>query len=346
MKIEFIDRSLAGFDEEKEKSLLARINEKGIKIGSLLFAKSGKIFYEKYFGIADCGRGVDIPNSEYTLSRMFSICKSFTSIAIGLLIDEGRISLTDRIVEYYTLLTGIDIKNAVYDEGVSNTTIEDMLTMRTSHTKTTYKVNLSKNWVESFFSIPSDKKPGETFNYDTSASHVLCALVEKMTGMDMLTYIKRKMPELGLSDESYIIRDPFGISTGGSGLMCTTRDLFRFAYLISNKGRILSDKESLSDKKNEGEIRYKQLISSEYIINAVSNKIDVPIVGQFPFKATGYGYYFWKVENDGYLCYGMNGQFIYFLPDKDMILIATSDCSDVEGGEQALLNLLWNNVTK
>lgn len=303
--IDFMDRSEAGFGKEREEKLLNEIHKNGIKVNSLLFAKNGKIIYEKYFGIADNGRGVDIPNSEYTLNRMFSICKSFTAIAVGLLEDDGKISLTDRIVDYYSLLTGKDLEDGCFDEGIRETTIEDMLTMRTSHSKTTYKVDLIKNWVESFFIVPSDKKPGENFDYDTSAAHVLCALVEKITKMEMLEYIKMKMPELNLSKESYIIKDPFGTSTGGSGLMCTTRDLFRFACLILNKSRI-----------------------PDFISNATVKKVEITNKEKFSFAPEGYGYFFWVLKNNEYLCYGMQGQFIYFIPDKDMILIITSDCTD------------------
>jgi len=332
MIIDYIDRSTVGFCEDKEKSLLNGFEEKGIKIDSLLFAKGGKIFYEKYFGIADSGRGVDIPNSEYTLNRMFSICKSFTAIAIGLLIDEGKLNLNDKIADYYNLLTGKNPENDIYDDGIRKTTIEDMLTMRTSHKKTTYKTDVSNNWVDSFFTVPSDKEPGGEFDYDTSATHVLCALVEKMTGLDMLDYIKKKMPELELSDESYIIKDPFGTSTGGTGLMCTTKDLYRFALLIANKGRVPGSE--------------RQLVSSGFINSAVSKRVDTSVQNRYPFMTKGYGYYFWMGENGGYLCYGMRGQFICFLPDKDLILIATSDCSNAVGGEQMLLDLLCNIVEK
>jgi len=346
MRIDYIDRNDVGFSKEIERILLSRIEECGISINSLLFAKNGKIFYEKYFGIADSGRGVDIPNSEYALTRMFSICKSFTAIAIGLLIDEGKVSLSDRIIDYYNLLTGVgfDEENVTFDEGIRNTTIEDMLTMRTSHTRTTYKKNLSKNWVNSFFTVPSDKNPGESFDYDTSAAHVLCALVEKMTSMNMLDYIKMKMPELGLSSDSYIIKDPFGVSTGGTGLMCTTRDLFKFAILIANKGSVPIDLLALPEQKCKEKINYKKLISSEYITSSISKMVDTDPDAEYPFQRNGYGYYFWQGEHNGHLCYGMGGQFIYFLPEKDLILIATSDCSRADGGEQALLDLLWNYV--
>ena len=67
-----------------------------------------------------------------------------------------------------------------------------MLMMRTCHASTTYKVDMKSDWVESFFIVPPTHKPGTVFHYDTSAAHVLCALVEKLTHMPMLDYMKEK----------------------------------------------------------------------------------------------------------------------------------------------------------
>lgn len=335
MKIEYKNRPDL-LDDKKEKELLENIGAAGIQLDSMIFAQGGKIFYEKYFGIADSGRGVDIPNSAYTLNRMFSICKSFTSVAIGLLIDEGKISLSDKIVDYYPLLMDMDEAQTIefnksgyaeFDEKILKTSIEDMLTMRTPHSKTSYKEDPGVNWVQSFFTVVPDKEPGQEFSYDTSAAHVLCALCEKITKMNMLDYIKTKMPQLGLSPEAYIIKDPFGVSTGGTGLMCTSMDVFKFALLIGNKGTV------------EGE----QLISAEYIEKATSRIVDNSNKAKYPFEGCGYGYYFWRHEHGGYMCYGMWGQFALVYPEKDVIAVVTSNCSKCEGGVQKLLDILWGH---
>lgn len=69
--------------------------------------------------------------------------------------------------------------------------------------------------------------------YDTSSSHVLCALVEKLTGKKMLDYMKDKLlRQIGFSEESYILEDPFGTSMGGSGLMATPEDLLRTGCMM------------------------------------------------------------------------------------------------------------------
>ena len=113
-------------------------------------------------------------------------------------------------------------------------TIENMLKMQTCYNMTTYnKTSTTENWVRSFFQTEPTHRPGTLFMYDTSSSHTLCALVEKLTGEKMLDYLKEKLlRQIGFSEESYIIEDPFGTSMGGSGLMATPEDLLRTGCML------------------------------------------------------------------------------------------------------------------
>ena len=159
---------------------------------------------------------------------MFSVTKSFTSIAIGLLQEEGRLSLDDSIVKFFPEYVP-DTSEA--HPWLLATTIRDMLSMRSCHASTTYdKFSSKTDWVKSFFTVAPTHKPGTVFHYDTSSSHTLCALVEKLTGMKMLDYLRNKvLNEIGFSKEAYCLTDGFGVSMGGSGLMATSRDFMLFA---------------------------------------------------------------------------------------------------------------------
>ena len=101
-------------------------------------------------------------------------------------------------------------------------TIRDMLRMATPYNGTTYKRRPTKDWVGSFFTARTDHEPGSFFCYDTSSSHTLCALVEKRMGRPYwMCCAVRALDAIGFSEQSYCIRDPMGISQGGSGLMAT-----------------------------------------------------------------------------------------------------------------------------
>lgn len=332
MKNNYYSSQIKSMEYKNAAQLFSFLENNDIDLHSLLIYKEGSVVFERYYGIADGGRTAGMPNSPYVLHRMYSITKSVTAIAIGILAKEGQILLSDRIVDYYPQIIkyrefeGKVLSKDDFSEALLKTRIEDLLSMRSCHTKTTYKVNMENDWVNSFFEIPTDKMPGEKFNYDTSAYHVLGALVEMIAGMDSWTLIKNRMPMLELSDASYIIKDPFGVNAGGDGLMCTPRDLLSFGKMILEGG------------KYNGTV----LIDEDYVSKAVSKIVNTDNTAKYPFEANGYGYGFWRHEHNGYMCYGMHGQFIFFLPQEDMIIITTSDTSRVKSGIQILLDGIYD----
>ena len=157
-------------------NMIQRLEAHQIPMHSLLILHHDKLITEAYYA----------PCHADTQHRMFSISKSFTSIAIGFLADEGKLSINDPIVKYFPEFLPDNIHPFL-----SSMTIRDMLMMRTCHAQTTYKKDPSVNWVKSYFITPPTHPAGTLFHYDTSAAHTLCALVEKLTNMDMLDYLKQ-----------------------------------------------------------------------------------------------------------------------------------------------------------
>ncbi|MCM1173683.1 MAG: beta-lactamase family protein [Blautia sp.] len=292
---------------------IKRLAARRIPMHSLLLMRHDRLVFEGYYA----------PYDADTLHRMFSISKSFTSIAIGLLAEEGRLSLEDPIIRYFPE----KLPEQVHP-WTAAMTIRDMLMMRSCHAATTYKLNLDADWVESFFTVPPTHPAGTLFHYDTSSPHTLCALVEKMTGLPMLDYLKKKLAPLGLSEASYMIRDPFGVSMGGSGLVALPLDMLKFGYFIAHRGNVLG----------------KQLLSASYIDMAVSHLSDTCVTAPLPSEAQGYGLQFWRGAHNGYTCYGMGGQLIIFLPDYDLICVTTADTQDIAGGNQQIYDALYEEL--
>ena len=294
-------------------NFINRLSHRKIPMHSLLLMRHDKLIFEGYY----------TPCTADTLHRMFSISKSFTSIAIGLLADEGKLSLDDAIVRYFPEKLPPKIH-----PWISSMTIMDLLMMRSCHASTTYKLDMASDWVESFFTTPPTHPPGKLFHYDTSAAHTLCALTEKLTGTFMLDYLKEKLDCLGFSKQSYMLKDPFGVSIGGSGLVALPMDLLKFGYFIAHRGLI------------EG----KQLISPAYIDMAVSFLSETRVTAPVPSEAQGYGLQFWRGDKNGYTCYGMGGQLIIFLPDYDMICVTTADTQGIGGGNQQIYDALYEEI--
>lgn len=318
MKLSYATPEQVGIPSEAVLCFIKGLEKYQLPIHSVIISRYNKIFTEAYYA----------PYKQDTLHRMFSITKSFTSIAIGLLADEGRISLDDSIIKYFE-----DKLPDQIHPWIASMTIRDMLRMETCHSSTTYKKNMGADWVGSFFKTEPTHPPGTLFMYDTSSSHTLCALVERLTGKPMLNYLRDKfLDEIGFSKEAYIIPDPFGISMGGSGLMATPMDVMLFATAIMN---------SLEDWEHNNK---KSILPSWFVKEAISHQTDTIVRGSFQEERLGYGYQFWITQHGGFVAYGMGGQLMICLPKYNLICMTTADTQGIQGGNQLIYNCLYEEI--
>ena len=296
---------------------LSEIDIRGISMHSFLLCKDDCLVAEGYYA----------PVKKDDLHRMFSVTKSFVSIAIGLLQEEGRLSLDDSIVKFFPEYVP---NTSEAHPWLLATTIRDMLSMRSCHASTTYdKFSSKTDWVKSFFTVAPTHKPGTVFHYDTSATHTLCALVEKLTNMKMLDYLRNKvLNEIGFSKEAYCLTDGFGVSMGGSGLMATSRDLMCFALLILHNGNLNG----------------KQYISADYIKEATSFQTATCVTGPIPSESQGYGLQFWTGEHGSIVCYGMGGQLAILLPEYNTAIVTTADTQGYQGGNQVIYDAIFRHI--
>lgn len=303
-----------GVSSDSIYRFINRLTKDKLPMHSILLARHGQLIEQVYYE----------PYKSDALHRLYSVSKSFTSIGIGLLIEEGRLSLEDPIINYFP-----DKLPKKVHPWIEQMTIQDMLRMQTCHSKTTYKEDLKKDWVESFFTTRPDHQPGTIFRYDTSSSHTLCALVERMTGKPMLEFMRNKfLDEIGFSKEAYMLTDPFGISMGGSGLVATPMDLMKFAIIIMNVGKLGK----------------KQLIPEWYIKEAISHQTVNKVEGAIVEETFGYGYQFWCIRHGGFACYGLGGQLAICLPKQDLICITTADTTKIKGGNQFIYDSLYEEI--
>ena len=306
----------AGIPSKAIMSLLDYLDKKEIPMHSLLIMRNNKLIFEKYYA----------PYSAKTLHRMFSISKTVTALAISALISEGKVTLDGSITDYFP-----EYVTDSTHQWIKETTIRNMLQMRTCHASTTYKVDMKSDWVESFFIVPPTHKPGTVFHYDTSAAHVLCALAEKITQKPMLDYLKEKVLNyMDFSADSYMVKDPFGISMGGSGLVATPMDFMKILFLIESKGTITC---------NDGVTR--TLLSKEFLDMATSNISDTIMTAPIPSESQGYGMQIWQNEKGGYVLYGMGGQLGISIPDKNLLIITTADTQGIQGGNQVIYDGIY-----
>lgn len=304
-----------GIDSRWLVNFLTKLEDQQLPMHSALIMRHGKLCMETYYK----------PYTRQTLHRMFSITKSFVSIGIGLLAEEGKLSLDDKIIDYFP--------EKLPPEGahpyLAMLTIREMLAMTTCHDKTTYKAPGTTDWVKSFFTVLPTHVPGTNFSYDTSSTHTLGALIEKLSGMELLAYLRVKfLDEIGFSKDAFVLKDPNGVSMGGSGLCATPYDILKVIYLIAN----------------DGVWNGRQLLPADYIRSAKKMHSD-PYGKQAALEEMqGYGYQIWLTRNNGYVLFGMGGQLALYVPDKDIFMVTTADAQGRQGGVQLIYEAFWNEI--
>lgn len=291
-------------------ALLAFIEAADAKVevmNSFMLVRHGHVVAEGWWAPYEA----QAPHSLYSLS------KSFTSTAIGIAIAEGKINLDDTVLKFFP-----DEAPAEPSNNLKSMRISDLLRMSTGH-QTEPPRTPAQSWVKSFLAHPVSFKPGTHFLYNTSATYMLSAIIQKATGMTLLDYLKpRLFDPLGIENPTWE-KSPQGISTGGYGLSIRTEDIAKFGQLYLQKG------------KWEG----KQLVSESWISAASDRQTSN---GSNPKSDwdQGYGYQFWRSRNGAYRGDGAFGQYCIVLPEQDAVIAITSGVKDM----QAVLNFIWEKL--
>jgi CubicO group peptidase (beta-lactamase class C family) len=245
---------------------------------------------------------------------LYSLSKSFTSTAVGLAISEGKLSLDDEVVKFFPEDAPPEPSNNLKAMRVS-----DLLRMSTGHQSEPPRTS-SQPWTKTFLAHPVPFKPGTHFLYNTSATCMLSAIVQKATGMTVLDYLRPRLFEpLGIQRPTWET-SPQGITAGGFGLSIRTEDIARFGQLYLQRG------------KWQG----KQLVPEAWVEAATARQTSN---GSNPKSDwdQGYGYQFWRCRHGAYRGDGAFGQYCVVLPEQDAVIVITSGVKDM----QAVLNLVW-----
>ncbi|MDR0795348.1 MAG: beta-lactamase family protein [Tannerella sp.] len=282
--------------------MLDTLEAKRVCLHSFILLRNGAVVAEGYWP----------PFHKDKFQRMYSVSKSFTSVAIGLMITEGKLKLEDKIADIFPE----DIP-ANPHPFVLQATVRDLLMMSTFNPRSV-PMQPGRTSVWSFLNSGETlRPPGAIFAYDTQGTNTLAAIIEKKEGIPFLEYMRSKILDpIGFSKDAYCIQNTDGRSWSGSGVLCTSRDLARFALLCMNMGAF------------EG----TRLVSKAYMQAATSRQIDNTLGKNEAEMKYGYGYQFWCLRDGGFAGYGMGGQYCLCMPKYDTILVTTGDAQlDSEG---------------
>ena len=273
-------------------------------IHSVMVLRHGKVVAEMY----------PEPFAPEYRHTMFSCSKTFVGAAIGLAISENRLRLTDRIASFFP-----DQLPDSISPNLAAMTVRNLLNM-TSGVTPDWKMREGRtDWVRGYLG-KEIKTPGEHFDYDSMSSYILSAIVQKVTGMKLLDYLRLKLFDpMHITDVSWEV-SPEGVNTGGWGVYLQSESLAKLGQLLLNRGMW------------EG----KQLLPADWVDLMMAKQSDT---GSFGY---GYGYHMWLCEYPGAVRVdGALGQYALIIPDKDMVVVIT-ECSIIDGITQR--RLVWNRL--
>ncbi|MDD4516401.1 ChbG/HpnK family deacetylase [Massilibacteroides sp.] len=310
------------FSSKNIQNYLADVKKQGQDLHSLMILRHGKVIYEEWLGD-------NAANKPHILN---SVSKTFTATAIGFAVQEKLLTVNDEVILYFK-----DYLSAEISPNLKALKIKDLLTMSVGHDKDPTgeirKETEPGSWERLFLATPIVHQPGTKFVYNSLATYMLAAIIQKVSGETLLDYLyPRLFRPLGIVGAKWDM-SPSGVNTGGWGLFIKTEDLAKMGQFMLQKG------------KWNG----KQLLSEAWFDEATTSKIQqAPAWAAEGTKVKesdwiqGYGYQIWRCRHNAYRADGANGQFIIVLPEKDAVIVTTADINDM----QAEINLIWKHLLK
>lgn len=286
-----------GISSAAIEKFIRTLDGRRLSIHDMIIMRGDKIVFEKYWE----------PFDRSFLHRMYSASKSIVSIAVGFAVQEGVLSLDDKIAKLLPDETALQD-----DENMRELTVRDMLMMSTAKACKSWFAERPTDRVRLYFENNTKySRPGGTiFTYDSPGSFVLCAALERLVGMPFMDYLRTRLfDKIGVSKKARCLKCPGGHSWADSGVLCTPRDLLRIGKFVMNMGRW------------NGE----QILDEGYLREATSKQIDNNLTGIESFRTQGYGYLIWRTYDNSFFFNGMGDQLCVCVPDKDIIFVFNGD---------------------
>jgi len=303
--------SAENVDVKMIDNYLGAVKNANMDLHSLMVLRNGKVVYEKWFGD-------NAPDKNHT---MYSISKTFTSMAVGFAVAEGKLKVTDKVISFFPEDIPADVP-----EYLKELEVKHLLTMSSGMEK---EPNISgvKNWEKHYLSTPITYKPGTRFSYCSISTYMLAAIVQKVSGQMLIDYLySRLLRPLGITGIEYSV-SPTGVNMGGFGMSVKTEDMAKLGQFLLQKG------------KWNG----VQLLPESWIETASSVQIMQPAEGENDKNSDwkqGYGYQMWVCRHNAFRADGAYGQLIVVIPDKNAVIAITAHIGDM----QAELNQVWDYI--
>ena len=301
-----------GVSSREINELIKDFYETGIEVHSLMIIRNGKVAYESWAE----------PYSAKTPHMMYSVSKSFTSTAVGFAVSEGLLTTETRLVDIFP-----EYRNEK-DKNLEALNVHHLLSMQSGKSVSVFSDKSKNRWLDDFINAPWGFAPGDGhWQYISENQYVLCAMLNKVTGMSVTEYLTPRLFEpLGI-EVPFWEHDINGVEAGGWGMFLKTEDLARFICCYQNGGVYAG----------------RQVIPAEWVRLATRVWGDNSARNTAPDGQTGYGYCFWRCAGvNGYRADGMFSQFGIVADDYNAAFIMTAGEID----EQLTRDCIWRHFPK
>ena len=235
--------------------------------------------------------------------NVYSASKSVTSCAVGFAVQEGLLSLEERLVDAFAQ----DLPETV-SENLERATVRDLLTMC---------LGQARGELMGALSFPFTDVPNTKFVYNNVGPYLAGMLVQRRSGCDLVSYLTPRLFEhLGITRPTWET-DPLGHTFGAGGLFLTLSELHTFGQFYLQNGRW----------------KGRQLLDPAWIKASTSKQVEN--------GAYGYGYLFWGGEQNTFRADGKYGQLSILCREKDAVITVVAECREGSALNRAIFDELY-----
>ena len=226
------------------------LNRSTDQLHSLVVLKGGELIYQYH----------DPAHSMKQRHVLWSASKSFTALALGFAIQDGLLSLEDKVVDFFP-----EAVPAGADPRLAQVSVRDLLVMASGFGKDFIGELRSgmKDVAATLFTQPFKFDPGSRYEYNSTNTYLLGVIVSDVTGKALDDYLAEKLfKPLGIRDW-YWEKSAEGYCFGGWGLFLSPESLAKAGQFLLQKGQW----------------KGRQLLNAAYIEEATAKQIEQYVPG-------------------------------------------------------------------
>jgi CubicO group peptidase (beta-lactamase class C family) len=290
-----------GVDPALLAAAAQRIEVEAPLLSSLLVVRGGDLVFERYWHGQDAA----------TPLHVWSVTKSVTSLAVGLVLADGVLRLEQTLGELIPGRIPSDV-----DPRAATVTVEQLLTMTAGwewDARTDFaRLEEGPDWAAKTLRLPIACDPGTCFEYNSGNAHLLSAVVQAATGRPLADLVQERVfAPLGIARPVWRT-SPQGETAGGFGLELAPRDMAKLGLLAVRRG-------AWEDR---------QLVAADWIAAATQPRADgTGALSGANLGTAAYGYLWWVTEAAGgpaFFALGYGEEVVYVVPGRDLVVVATT----------------------